>query len=135
MDQRSIVVFLHLKGLSAKAKDVDTELVQVLGSDAIAYSTVPNNLWNDVILENQPEAEDRTEDQGFSITDNAVLEALEMIPFASIRQIAKMTFIPPTTGFHRLMKSLHFVPKRLRSVPHRLSDLQNRLGSSCQRSY
>jgi hypothetical protein len=40
MDQRSIAVFLHLKGLSAKAKDVHTELLQVVGPDAIAYSTV-----------------------------------------------------------------------------------------------
>jgi hypothetical protein len=40
LDQRSIVVFLHLKGFSAKVKDVHTELADVLGSDAIAYSTV-----------------------------------------------------------------------------------------------
>jgi hypothetical protein len=40
MDEMSIVMFLYQKELSAKAKDVYTELVQVLGSDAIAYSTV-----------------------------------------------------------------------------------------------
>jgi hypothetical protein len=42
MHQRLIVVFLHLKELSAKAKakDVHTELEQILGSDPIAYSTV-----------------------------------------------------------------------------------------------
>jgi hypothetical protein len=40
MDQRSIVVFLHLKGLSAKAKNLHTELGNVFGPDAIAYSTV-----------------------------------------------------------------------------------------------
>jgi hypothetical protein len=47
-----------------------------------------------------------------------------MMPFASIRQIAKMTFIPLTTIFRRLTKSLRFVLKRLRSIPHTLSDLQ-----------
>jgi hypothetical protein len=40
MDKRSIVVFVHLKRLSAKAKDVHTELGWVVGSDAIACSTV-----------------------------------------------------------------------------------------------
>jgi hypothetical protein len=50
VDQRSILGFLHLKELSAKATDVDTELVQVLRSDAIAYSTVTKNIRNDVIL-------------------------------------------------------------------------------------
>jgi hypothetical protein len=68
---------------------------------------------NNVILENEVEADDKTEDQGFSITDNAMMEILEMMPLASIREIAKMTFIPPITGFRHLTKSLHFVLKRL----------------------
>jgi hypothetical protein len=71
MDQRSIVVFLHLKRLSAKvkakakakvkakAKDVRTELVQVFGSDSIAYSIVTKYFQNDVILQNEQEAEDK----------------------------------------------------------------------------
>jgi hypothetical protein len=89
MDQRSIVVFLHLKGLSAKAKDVHTKLVQVLESDIIAYSTVTKYMRNDIILQNEPEAEDRAEDQGFSITGNAILKASEMMSFTSIRQIVR----------------------------------------------
>jgi hypothetical protein len=79
-----------------------------------------------LLLEPELEAEDRAEDRGFSITGNAILDALEMMPFASIRQIAEMTFLPPPTIFRRLTKSLRFVLKRLRSVPHRLSDLQER---------
>jgi hypothetical protein len=73
-------------------------------------------------LQNRPEAEDRAEDQGFLISDNAILETLEMMSFASIREIAKMIFIPLLTEFRRFTKSLHFVLKRLRWVPHRLSD-------------
>jgi hypothetical protein len=60
-------VFLHLKGLSAK--DIHNELVQALGSNAIACSTVTNHIGNSVILQNEPEAGDRAEDQGFSITE------------------------------------------------------------------
>jgi hypothetical protein len=118
MDQRSIAVFLHLKGLSAKAKDVHTEMIRVLGSDAIAYSTATKYLQNDVILQNELEAEDRTEDQSFSIADKAILEALEMMPFVSIRHITKMIIIPRTTGFRRLTKLFHFVLKRRLRVPH-----------------
>jgi hypothetical protein len=125
MDQKSIFVFLHLKGFSTKAKDIHTELVQVLGSDAIAYWTRTKHIRNDVVLQNEPEAERRAEDQSFSIPDNAILEALEMMPFASICQSAKKTFIPPTTTFRRLRKSLHFVLKYLRWTLHRLSYLQN----------
>jgi hypothetical protein len=104
-------VFFHLKGLSVKTKDVHTEFVQVIESDAIAYSTVAKYIWNDVIFQNEPEAKDRAEDQGFSMTNNAILEIFAMISFASIRQIVKMTFIPLTTVFRRLMKSLHFTLK------------------------
>jgi hypothetical protein len=47
-----------------------------------------------------------------------------MMPFASIRQIAKMTSIPPTTVLRRSTNSLHFVLKRLRCVLHGFLDLQ-----------
>jgi hypothetical protein len=75
--------------------------------------------------------ENRTEDQGFSIPDNPILEALEMMPFASIRQIASMTFIPPPTVFRLLTELLHFVLKRLLWVPHGLSDLPKQALPSC----
>jgi hypothetical protein len=65
-------------------------------------------------VQNEREAEDRVKDESFSITDNGILEALEMMSFSSIRQIAKMTIIPPPTIFRCLTKSLHFVLKRLR---------------------
>jgi hypothetical protein len=46
-----------------------------------------------------------------------------MMPFAFIRQISKITFILPATGFRRLTKSLCLVLKRLPWVAQRLSDL------------
>jgi hypothetical protein len=42
MDQRSIRLFLAMKGLSAQA--IYNELVVVLGPDAIGYSTATNYL-------------------------------------------------------------------------------------------
>jgi hypothetical protein len=124
-----------MKGLSAKAKDVHIELEQGHVSDAIAYSTVTKDMLNDVILQNELEAEDRAEDQGFSIQDSAILEVLETMPFASICQIAKMTFVPPTTAFRHLTKLFRVVLKRLRWVPTDTRTFRNRLASSCQRSY
>jgi hypothetical protein len=54
IDQRPRVVFLQLKGLSAKAKDTHAELGHVLGSDVIACSIATKHI---------------AEDQGFSIID------------------------------------------------------------------
>jgi hypothetical protein len=135
MDQRSTVVFLHWKGLSTKAADVHTELVQVPGSDAIAYSAVTKYLRNDVVVQNGPEAEDSAEDQSFSFIDNAILEALEILRLPPLCQIAKMTMIPPTTIFHRLRKSLPFVLQRLCWVPIGFGICKNGSGPSSQRSY
>jgi hypothetical protein len=115
MDQMPIGVFLYLKERPANVKDVRTECLHVLGSDAIVYPTVIKYLRNDIILQNEPEAEVGAEDQSFSIADNAVLDALEMMSLASIRQIAKMTIILPTTLFRRLTKSFHFVSLRFTS--------------------
>jgi hypothetical protein len=93
-----------VQGLSVKVKYVHTEFAQALESDAITYLIVTKNTWNDLILQNEQEAEDRGEDQGFSITDNAILEALERIRFASIHPIAKMLFIPHSNVFSSLTK-------------------------------
>jgi hypothetical protein len=122
MEKESISRFLNPKRLSFK--DVHTELAQIFGSDAIAYSTVISEIGNDIILQNEPESQNREENQGFSITDNAILKGLKMVSFASIRQIAKMTFIPVITVFRRLTKSLHFALKRVHSVLHRFSNLR-----------
>jgi hypothetical protein len=75
LDQRSIIIFLHLKGLSAK--DIQTKLVELFRYDAIAYSTVTKHTWKDLILQSEPEpkAEDGAEDQGFSVPDSGILDA------------------------------------------------------------
>jgi hypothetical protein len=124
MDQRQIVAFLRLKGLSTKSNDVHAELVQVLGSGAIAYSTVTTDMQNDAIFQNEPEAEDRAVDQCFWIRDNAIMAALEMSTFASIRQNPKIAIIPPPTVFRRLTKWLHIVLKRLPCVSTPLTCLR-----------
>jgi hypothetical protein len=59
MDQKSIVMFLDLKRLLAKAKDVHTELVQILKSDAITCSTATKYIRSDIILQNESEVDDR----------------------------------------------------------------------------
>jgi hypothetical protein len=128
-------VFLHLKGLSAKVKDVHTEVVQVLGSHAIAYSIVTQYIQKDILLQDESEAEDRVEDQDFSIRDNGILKAPEGMPFASLRQIARMVFIPPTTVFRLLPESLHFAGSNCFGFPTESQNLTNRLEPSCQMSY
>jgi hypothetical protein len=135
MNQRPIVLSLHLKGLSDKDKDVRTAFVHVIGSDVIASLIMTKQIRNNVILQNAPEAEDRAEDQGFQIRDNAILEALQMTPCDSIRQIAKMITILPTAVFRRLTSRLILSGNDCVGFPTTSQIFKNRLGLSGQRSY
>jgi hypothetical protein len=71
MDQRSICLYLNRKGLSAHA--IHNDLVQVLGSDAVAYSTVTFYLrashWT-------AGKEEQHSDPPPDDVDNAILQAL-----------------------------------------------------------
>jgi hypothetical protein len=92
MDQRTICLYLSRKGFSAHT--IHEELVQILGPDAIAYSTLTCHLrasrWT-------AQTEERYSDPPPDVVDNAILEALDQTPFASVRELAKVTCIPRTT--------------------------------------
>jgi hypothetical protein len=84
MDQRSICLYLNRKGLSVHA--IRDELVSVLGSDTVAYSMVSFYLrsshWT---AENEEQHSDPPPDD----IDNAILQARDQTPFASVRELAK----------------------------------------------
>jgi hypothetical protein len=119
MDQRTICLYLSRKGFSAYA--IHEELVQLIGSDAITYSTVTYHLrasrWT-------AQTEERHSDPPLDVVDNTILEALDQTPFASLRELAKAACIPCTIVWRRLTKSLGFVVKHLHWVPHSLTDAQ-----------
>jgi 16S rRNA C1402 N4-methylase RsmH len=101
VDQRSICLFLALKGLSSRA--VDNELTVVLGADAIAYSIVARSLrerqFTSILV-------DRHEESATSRIDQAILDGLEQYPFSSIQELARFTCIPTTTVHRYLTQSL-----------------------------
>jgi hypothetical protein len=119
MDQRSICLFLAMKGLSAR--EVDNELVAVLGLDAIAYSTVTKCLRQRQFLVIFPEPSDELPT---AIIDDAIVEAVDEPPFSSVREVAKLTCIPTTTICRHLTGSLGFVLRHLRWVAHTSTDTQ-----------
>jgi hypothetical protein len=56
--------------------------------------------------------------------DQAILLSLADQPFASIRELSRLTHLPRTTVHRRLMRSLGFRVRHLRWVPHFLSRCQ-----------
>jgi hypothetical protein len=57
-------------------------------------------------------------------SDQAIVAALEDNPFASMRQLSRLTHLPSTTVYRRRSQSLGFVARHLRWVPHALSGAQ-----------
>jgi hypothetical protein len=112
MDQRSIVLYLNRKGLMARV--IHDDLVAMLGEEAIAYSTVTKYL-----CEAQTRPDDATplpEEISTHIddSDEAILGALEELPFSSVRQLSDATNLPKTTVFRRLSENLGFTAHHLR---------------------
>jgi hypothetical protein len=89
MNQRSICLFLPFKGLSVRA--IYSELVAVLGADAIAYSTLTKYLrqrqFTSILV-------DALEEPAKIIIDQVILDALEQCPFFSIQERTRFTCIP-----------------------------------------
>jgi hypothetical protein len=103
MDERSICLFLAMKGLSAR--DVHNELVAVLGPDAIVFSIVTSYLRQQQF----PTISSEPSEPPTTSIDDAVLDALDKQPFSSVRELAKLTCIPSTTVYRHLTRSLGFV--------------------------
>jgi hypothetical protein len=122
MDQRSIVLYLARKKLSAL--DIYTDLVQTLGPDAVSYPSVTRFLRDAKCTLPNPPATFSDEMPGSDDSDEAILLALTEQPFASIRQLSRLTHLSRTTVYRRLTQSLGFHVRHLRWVPHRLSDAQ-----------
>jgi transcriptional regulator of acetoin/glycerol metabolism len=97
MDQRPIVLFLSMKGLSIK--DIHDEFVIVLGSDAIDYSMVTKYLRHTRI---PPIPMETIQKPSNTITDDAILDTLQQQPFSSVMELAKFTCIPRSTVYRHL---------------------------------
>jgi hypothetical protein len=108
MDQCTICLYLNRKGLSAKA--IHDQLVQVIRSDIIAYSTVTSYLgasrWR---AQNEEQHSDRPPD----VIDNAILQAFNQTPFARVQAFTKSMCISCATVWRRLIGSLGLFVKHL----------------------
>jgi hypothetical protein len=92
MDQRLIVLSLTRKELSVIA--IHHDLVVTLAPEAVSYSSVARYLRIAIFVSsnspaNVPEAECQFDD-----CDQAILLSLAKQPFASVRELARLTHLP-----------------------------------------
>jgi hypothetical protein len=119
INQRSICIFLDKQRFSAF--DIRRKLVDVLNTEAIAYSRVTRYLGEARWTTGKAE---KTEMKTQDVVAQAILAVLEELPLSSVRELAKRKCIPPTTVYRRLTNSMRFIVKYLRWVPHKLNEAQ-----------
>jgi hypothetical protein len=111
MTQRPIVAYFSLKGMSAP--EIHDNIVATLVLDAVSYSSVTRYLGEAGFLPSKPEPHPTDVQRDLDDSDQAILSALEDIPFASVRQLSRLIHLPSTTVYHRLIQSLVLVAYHL----------------------
>jgi hypothetical protein len=116
MNQKSIVLSIHMKGLDLDA--IHEDLVRVLGENAIADSTVTKYIRSARFPPKQgaPSAEPMPVE--ISPVDQAILTALADYPFSSGRELSRLTCLPRSTVHRHLTRPLHFAVRQLRWIDH-----------------
>jgi hypothetical protein len=118
MNPRSIVRFLHLYGLDAARGH--HELEAVLGPDVMSYSTIAWALRSAIWTQTDPGTP-------HSEIDDAIVQALGELQFASVKQFVRRLCCSPATIYRHLTESLHFACKHLRCFPHDLTTARKAL--------
>jgi hypothetical protein len=125
MDQKTIVLYLHMKGMALDA--IHADLVETLGVNAVAYSTVTKYARSARFVTDKEAIEPEPRDTGSGHVDQAILTALDDYPFLSVRELSRMICLPRSTVHRHLTQSLRFTIRHLRWVPHFLTIEQKAL--------
>ena len=119
-EQRSVIKFLHLKGL--KLGDIVLELSSVYGEDA--YTRPSIKYWLHQLKLGRTDL--ATQHVGgrppLDDTDAEILSVLHTSPFSSVRTIADSMGIPASTVYFHLVEKIGFKNYFLRWVPHMLTE-------------
>jgi hypothetical protein len=132
MDQRSIALYLSMKGFSATL--IHQELVDTVGHEAAGYSTVTWYLREARFAGESEEIPIETELMTTNPVDVAILRALADRPFSSVRELSRLTYLSRTTVHRHLNESLCFIVRYLRWIPIVCQFNRRRSGSTCPES-
>jgi hypothetical protein len=119
MDQRIIVADLALTRRSACA--IDADLIATLGPDAMPYSMVSRDLQTAYCPRSIQVTTSVEVARTLHDSYEAISSALDENPFASMRQLLRLTHRPQTIACRRLVHSLGFTARHLRCDPRALS--------------
>jgi hypothetical protein len=119
MDQKSIVLYLGLKGMTAV--EIHADLIAMRKTEAVCYGSVGRYLRSRSFTASIDPGQCEQPDPVLTKSDKELLAALEEHPFASIRQLAQVTHLTPSTVYCHLTGQLGYLVRQRRSVSHILS--------------
>jgi hypothetical protein len=122
MTQRLIISYLSLKGMSAR--EIHDDIVATLGPDVVSYSSVARYFREARLPPSKPEPHTADVQRDLDDSYQAILVALEDSPFASVRELSRLTDLPSMTVDRRLTQSPGLVARYLRWVSHALPGAQ-----------
>jgi hypothetical protein len=111
MTQRPIVVYLSLKGMSAR--EIHDDIVATVGPGAGSCSLVTRYLREARFPPSKPEPHPANVQRDLDDSDQVILAAFEDSPLISVRQLPRLTHLLSTTVYRSLTKSLGFVVRHL----------------------
>jgi hypothetical protein len=125
MDLNSIVVYLKAKTMNAR--EIHSDLLAPFGTKVPGYFTVTRWLPEAQLDQFSKTAVDLTEDAEVDEIDEAILSALEVQPFGSVGNIARLTGLARSTVHWHFTRSLDFLVRHLRWIPDVLTEEQKRI--------
>jgi hypothetical protein len=90
----------------------------------LSYSSVTRYLREARFPPSKPERHQADVQRDLDDSYRAILAALKDSPFASVRQLSRLTHLPSVTVYRCLTQSLGFVAHHIRWVSHALLDAQ-----------
>jgi hypothetical protein len=125
MDQKAIVLYLHLRGLSLDV--IHEDLMCVLEENAVVYSRVTKYVGSEKFRPKNdgPPSQPMIVEPG--PVDQAILTALAEYRFSSVREPSRLTCLPRSTVHRHPTDSLHFRIQYLPWIPHLLNPEQKRI--------
>ena len=133
LDWKSIVIFLNMEGKNATK--IHKEIKHVLPQNVPSYPTITRILWIQKILPKSNPSTFLPKNQYQEENCDIILQTLKNFPYASVRQIEKVTGIPKSTIYDVLTKSLGYVARHLKWVPHFLNNEQKKKELNFQNAY
>ena len=122
IDYRSIVIFLHKKGKTAR--EITVEINETFQQDVIGYSTVTRHLRSEAFSNNKKDVKNKEKNWERNYLSELIVKTLRDFPFFSTRQIAEHCRIDESCVYRILTVVLNYKVKHLRWIPHSLTPSQ-----------